>query len=361
MVSKSKQSPRTSILSLLTLWAFLSLGGCASLRPDWENPTILESTQLRVVTNSENIEITQLAHAEYQSLLKYVSQTEFAALAEKPDPCTLYIFANTKDFQEFLEEQGLSDKIQAFYFTKERAVFAPSLGPYARKVSRQPFWSTLRHELVHHLQWSTTGRSAPFWLGEGLAEWLTYNDTPSQDYLLTAMRDPNRRQLSLDRTIADLKSLILFQKTHTEQEYLSRWQAYLLVRSLMEEPELKDKLVRYTLYSAESSDGVEELCRALGLSLKELALVYQRGAKSAMKAMGHDPWVLEYFQLNSEYLATQTRYLEILLSSGKSKNKLINAKLTPLLGRLEQIQLRIATLKQNRNPGRRLKRKQDQK
>lgn len=361
MVSKSKPRVRNSVRLILSLGLFSFLSGCTSLRPNWSNPTILESKQLRVVTNSENSEITQLALAEYRSFLEYVAKTEFAALAKDPNRCTMYIFSSSKEFRQFLEQQGLSDKIRAFYYTNDSAVFAPSLGPYARKVSRQPFWSTLRHELVHHLQWSRTGRSSPFWLGEGLAEWLTYNNTPSQDYLLTAMRDPNRKQLSLKKTIVDLKKLIRFQKTHTKKEYLSRWQAYLLVRSIMEHPKLKDKLVRYTLYTAESNDGVQDLCKALGVSLEELAVVYQAGAKNAMKAMGHDPWVLEYFQLNAEYLATQTRYLEVLLRSGKSKSSAANETLDPLLKKLEQIQFRLATLKQQRNPGRRLKRKQEQR
>ncbi|MDF1667631.1 MAG: hypothetical protein P1V97_38190, partial [Planctomycetota bacterium] len=109
-----------------------------------------------------------------------------------------------------------------------------------------------------------------------------------------------------------------------------------------------------------SSDGVNDLCKALDISLKELAVVYQESAKNALKALGHDPWVLEYFQLNAEYLVTQTRYLEILLRSGKTKNSLNQKTLKPILQKLEQIQLRLATLKQQRNPGRRLKRKQDQ-
>jgi hypothetical protein len=337
------------IKGLSSLAMIFFLCGCAPLQPHWTDPTILESNNLRVVTNSDP-RVAELVLKEYAALLDYVEQTQFSNLASKPEPCTVYIFKNSRKFKEFLQGHRLSQKIQAFYYTHTQSVFAPSLGKYALSTKSQPFWSTLRHEMVHHLHWSKINRRSPFWLSEGLAEWLTYNKTPAQDYLLTAFKDPSRSQQDLPAIIANLKALISFKRTHDRKEYIERWHAYLLVRALMEHAEIANRFVHYALFQASAHDSLKTLCQSLKISIEELAQIYKQSTRNSIRALGHDPWVLEYLRLNKSYLQVHAQYLQAFLERARNSDPINHDKLQPLLGKLDQIQRRIAQLKQKRNP-----------
>jgi hypothetical protein len=338
--------------SIAILVSLLCCGCNPTIKPDWDSPTILTSTKLRVITNSDRA-IANVAQQEYQALLDHLGQSPFHALAKKPSDCTLYLFKSSKEFRRFLEKYKLSENIRGFYYTHSQAIFTPVLdSQYKEHTPKHPFWSTLRHELVHHLHWSRHhDRNAPFWLSEGLAEWLTYGNTPPPDYLSTALRDPEREEKSLLTIVTNLESVITFRKGQDKSQQFARWRAYVLVRALMNHKRLSKKLVTYTLHHASADDGFTDLCENLESSHLELAKVFKDGRAKTILELCKDPNIQEYYRLTKDLIKASDQYINTILAQSLKGKGPDHKKLKIMSQKRELIRTRIYEIEQARKPG----------
>lgn len=256
-------------------WIVLSvtLAGCGSTpaKPDWDRPAERKAEGIRVLTDGRADYADDLV-SQWRELRARVAASPFALLAtESARDVTAYVFATRDEYRSFADAQGMSPLSHGCYRVSLGALF---MAPPATDADRARFETTARHELAHHLHYSTTRWSGPIraWLSEGLAEWLARGEQACRDdFLVLRLCD-----LVADKgvsTEARLARLIAFQG---DTNVVERARAYTLVRALASDATLRDRFADYVLHRAKPDDDFAAVCDALGVSMDDVVRVYER-------------------------------------------------------------------------------------
>ncbi len=193
----------------------------------------------------------------WEKLLAHVRTSPLAHLAEDVKPVFVYVFASPYACKYYLRKsRGLN--VDGCYIPQTQQVYASS-GTLGRP---ERYLQVLRHELTHHLHWSTRESTPPRWLSEGLAERFESDQGGYAPPNLTP----------------DILGLFAWTHKHLLDpvEQRARYgHARALVRAILDEPGASERFAKI-VREPKPAETVDALCEALEISPSRLRLIYAR-------------------------------------------------------------------------------------